>query len=609
MPSESNNLPKLHKRYSRKILVSLLVINSSLLAWGAWSHSPTTDEIAYLPAGLWHWTTGRFDLACVSPPLVRMVAAVPLLIVPSKTDWSAVDVVPGHRSEHAVGRAFLRANGFQSFWDFTLARLACIPFSWLGLYICWRWAGELYGGAAGAIAACMWCFSPNLLAHGQLVTPDVGLTATVVAATYVFWRWLNCRDWILSVLAGISLGVAELAKTTSIVLFAVYPIIWFLDTHLRRDRPTRTELLQFVSIVAIAIFAINAGYGYSGTGRSLRDYEFCSQALSGSEVAGDVGNRFRDGWLGQLPVPFPADYVTGIDLQRRDFDVKSRSYLRGEFQDGGWWYYYLYGMAVKVPIGTGLLVLLAIITRLRAPVDPQLRRSDVALLVPPLVLLVFVSSQTAFSSHFRYVLAILPFVFIWASQAARSFRAPASILARLVVIAAVWSWTSSLYVYPHSLSYFNEFVGGPRGGHAHLINSNIDWAQDLLYLQKWLNRNPQAKHLGLAFYGGYDPGLAGIEFELPPSSDMGSVSIPPGWYAVSVNFLRGHHFPVVNGSGESESSSPARWTYFLTHEPVAMCGYSIYIYHVVPEERATKESRSQRASFGKMAALSFLWHP
>jgi len=85
----------------------------------------------------------------------------------------------------------------------------------------------------------------------------------------------------------------------------------------------------------------------------------------------------------------------------------------------------------------------------------------------------------------RYVLPIFPFAFVWASQVARAVPSKQWKTAALGAVALAWSVGSSLWVVPHSLSYFNESVGGPAGGHAHLIHSNIDWGQDLLYLKRW----------------------------------------------------------------------------------------------------------------------------
>ncbi len=160
-------------RWEKLAVAALLLTHAGLLAWGAWRHSPAFDEVAYLPAGISHWEFGRFDLYCGNPPLVRMVAALPVLAAGAETDWSRYS----DRAEYAVGRSFMDANGQRSFWLFTLARWACIPFSLLGGYVCFRWARELYGAGAGLAALALWCFCPNMIGNGQLMTPDMGATA------------------------------------------------------------------------------------------------------------------------------------------------------------------------------------------------------------------------------------------------------------------------------------------------------------------------------------------------------------------------------------------------------------------------------------------------
>jgi hypothetical protein len=49
--------------------------------------------------------------------------------------------------------------------------------------------------------------------------------------------------------------------------------------------------------------------------------------------------RFAESWLRELPVPLPENYVMGLDHQRWDFETGMLSYLRGEYRQGGWWYY------------------------------------------------------------------------------------------------------------------------------------------------------------------------------------------------------------------------------------------------------------------------------
>jgi hypothetical protein len=148
-------------------------------------------------------------------------------------------------------------------------------------------------------------------------------------------------------------------------------------------------------------------------------------------------------------------------------------------------------------------------------------------------------------------------------------------------VAVVWSVTSSLWIYPHSLSYFNELVGGPRRGYFHLDYSNIDWGQDLLYLKRWLEDHPEAKPLGLAYSVErfVNPQIVGIDCTSPPAGpEYEGRDVPktpeklgpqPGWYAVSVNRL-------IDGQRQ--------YAYFQHFEPTARVGYSILVYHITPAE-------------------------
>jgi len=218
------------------------------------------------------------------------------------------------------------------------------------------------------------------------------------------------------------------------------------------------------------------------------------------------------------------------------------------------------------------------------------------MLLPSLAILLLVSSQTGINVHSRYVLPLLPFAFVWISKIARSFALRHRALASAVTLSLAWSVTSSLWVYPHSLSHFNELVGGPKCGHYCLLDSNIGWGQDLLYLKRWLDEHPEVYPLRFASFGYVDPRLVGIEFTLPPVGprSLGSETAVsakhlgphPGYYAVDVNHLRRSHSGIADGNGNWRyvTSDDFNYCYFLRYEPVAMAGYSIYIYHITLDE-------------------------
>jgi hypothetical protein len=344
------------------------------------------------------------------------------------------------------------------------------------------------------------------------------------------------------------------------------------------------QALHVVLILTLALYVINVGYGFEGTGTKLGEYRFVSASLrvgkgnGGGVATTQPANRFAESWLGQIRVPLPSNYVQGIDRQKLDFELRPWSYLRGEWRRSGWWYYYVYALAVKEPIGTWLLALLAVLSTLFSRGSPASWRDELLLLAPAAVVFVLVSSQTGFNHHMRYVLPSFPFTFIWISKLARSMNRDHCAFTLTAGAALAWSVGSSVYYYPHSLSYFNELAGGPAHGYKHLLDSNIDWGQDLLLLKRWLDKHPEVQPIGLAYSQPkivFDPAHIGMKYNLPPpgpdslvldrSHSTVEIGPLPGWYAVFVRAMR---------------ERDRRYAYFEHFEPVEMLGYTVRIYHI-----------------------------
>ena len=578
----------------RSIVAGILLVHAGLLAWSGWSHSPTTDEVGHLPAGISHWTLRRFDLYNVNPPLVRAIAAIPVVLAGAEVDFTGYPTEPGERPEWDIGRRFLDENGPRAFWYFTIARWACIPFSLIGGVFCYRWGRELYGTASGIVALVLWCSSPFVLGHASMITPDIPAAALGLASAYFFWRWLGSPGWARALAAGGALGLAELTKSTWIVLFAIWPLIWICVRARQPGRSFRRELLQLGGILLLAVYLLNLGYGFERSFTRLGDFQFISQTLGGPEALRDgTGNRFSETWTGCIPVPLPANYVLGVDMQKRDFENafgQRPSYLRGEWRDGGWWYFYVYMLAVKMPLGTmGLLAIALLVPRFSSG-----WRDELQIWLPAAVVLVLVSSQTGFTENGRYVFPMLGFLFVGASRAARAIAANGRVVATAAVASTALAVSSSLWTFPHSLAYFNEIAGGPRGGSEHLLQSNIDWGQDLFYLRDWLRRHPASQPLSISCAGIVDAGMLGIKASSVPEGLVEDSPQParipekfgprPGWHVVSADVLRRYARRVLVADSSGTTPNKTDYSYLQPLTPVAMAGYSIYIYWIGNEE-------------------------
>lgn len=470
----------------------------------------------------------------------------------------------------------------------------------------------------------LWCFDPNVMGWGATICPDAPAASVGLLAAYTYWRWLRRPSWVGVFLAGVALGAALLTKSTWLVLLGVWPVAWLAwslshanpcsvaqpgesNTDIAVEgaklRPAAPSPVGLIVIVLIGLYVLNAGYGFECCLRHLGDFRFTSRALGGKQPWGNVGNRFRGTCFEAVPVPFPADFVIGIDVQRYEFEQRKWSYLCGEQKFGGWWWYYLYALAVKTPDGTLALFVLALATRPWLASPRSVLRDDILLLAPAVVVLVLVSSQTGFNRYLRYALPAVPFAYVWISRVALLFEPSAPQrrswcqAGRVAVFACLSAVVvSSCSIWPHSMSYFNAIAGGPKNGHRHLLDANIDWGQDLLDLKRWIEKRSLTEPLFVSNFGWIDPKFAGIDApRVPPLlfDDHGQITsgslndVQAGWYAVSVNHLMGYRH---------EKTDRPWWSWLQEFTPVDRAGYSIWIYHLTkPDVEAFRQRhRSDR---------------
>jgi hypothetical protein len=137
-------------RRTTLLAVFLLATHASLLLVSSRLQFPTRNEVAHVPAGLSYWDTGSFRLYNVNPPLWKMLATLPTLLLNPKVDEIQPPVKPGQRAEWEAARRFANDNApnyFDLIWS---ARLAGVLWSVAGGVVIFRWASELYGRQGAA---------------------------------------------------------------------------------------------------------------------------------------------------------------------------------------------------------------------------------------------------------------------------------------------------------------------------------------------------------------------------------------------------------------------------------------------------------------------------
>ncbi len=634
------------------LVAALLALHWALAVSSLVLENPTVDEVVHLPAGVSYWQTGTFKLYRHNPPLIKLVAALPVLASGPATgmlyqmdkSWRAE-----YPSQAMFAQVFMGLNAGRYFELFRSARLLMPIFSVLGGLVVFLWSRQLHGPMGGLLSLSLWCLCPNILAHARLVTTDVGAAALGVGATFLFWRYLQRPTWRRAVFSGLVLGLAQLAKFSNLLLFGIWPLLWLVyelsrGTHEGRARRIARSILQGAVLVAVCVLTIDLGYGFEGVGTPLGDFDFASRSfltrpgvtsranhpdrLSGNELI-DISwrhrvNRFRGTWLDRFPSPLPRHYLLGFDEQKIEADGVPLIWLNPNYPDSdevtgypvyldgvlrrhGWWYYYLLTLVYKVPEGTWFLVLLSI------GVLAISRRSRAAwtdafcVWAVPLAVLGAMSFLTDINLGLRYVLAMFPYVFIATGKLAPwviGLKGRVRTLAMALVVGSLLATaTATFLIHPHYLAYFNWASGGPSRGSEHLIDSNLDWGQDLLPLREWLRDHPQEEPIGLAYFGQIPPNLFaargdGFDWFLPPIlpgryasliRSPGAGPIPrlkPGLYAISASLLRGLPWRIYDPEtlawvSPAWNAKEHAFSYFreLTPLPESL-GYSILLYRV-----------------------------
>lgn len=479
-----------------------------------WRSGWCNDESAHIPAGLYHWETGRMDAYRVNPPLPRMLAALPLLADPPEMKWYSL-TVPQARNEYAFAGDWIRGNLPNIPRQLRLARSTMVLFFLLGAWTVYRWALELYGQRAGWFALALWALSPTVITYSATVAPDLPAAATGLFACYLYWRYLKRGSDEIPWDVCFGVALATLSKFSWLFLFVLFPVVTLIHDFLicqsssqgesrepaggrLRVRVASRRVAKLSIALLGSVLIINLMYGFEGTGQRLGDFEFLSETLGGEhESRRATGNRFRESWLAVLPMPIPREMLQGLDYVKWEFEQGMPCYLLGESKFRGWWYFYLVAMAVKMPTGYLLLITLGSLLLVKGYLSKQAVRGEWFVPLVACLFIAQVSSQTGFTHHLRYVLPAFGFLFILAARTVRNL--PAWGATALICLSLVGSVIYHAAHLGQAHAHFNMLAGGPENGWRFLSLSNLDWGQSTFRIANWARTHPDHRPLTVVF--------------------------------------------------------------------------------------------------------------
>lgn len=546
--------------------------------------SATYDEVAHLPAGYTYWAFDDYRLNMEHPPLVKLLAGWPLQRLGVKTER---DTSFKTADNYYFGEKLLyewNDGDRLLFWGRLPLVLLTLCFG-LAVFFCAR---EFYGWRAGYMALLLFLFLPEVLAHGQLVTTDVSVAGFFFVAVYAFYRALWHCSSLAFLLACLAAGCAVIAKFSGVLVFpalaliglgAVFSAEPLLLPRWRRKISSRLGKLAMVmaALVLMALISWALIWTSYGWRYNIAPTAISAEALNWPQywmrpsLAIDTMRLAREQRL--LPEAFIYGFLrAATNLEGRN------AFLMEEYSTTGWWYYFPVTFLIKTTIPLLLLIILGFIfwrrygTRLAG---------ELMLLLPVALYLVFALTSN-FNIGNRHLLPLYPFLIVFAAKMGRALEPGQPRLLAIICVALLgWHVFEAARVYPHHLAYFNQIAGGPAGGYRWLVDSNLDWGQDLKGLAAYQRAHPE-EPLYLSYFGTAKPEYYGIQAKYLPAFNPGNrrreiVSfndVPSGaLVAVSATSLQGLNL--------TEQTAPG-WRAFMARlqrtAPLTTIGHSIFIY-------------------------------
>ncbi|HQK14703.1 MAG TPA: phospholipid carrier-dependent glycosyltransferase [Anaerolineae bacterium] len=441
------------------------------------------------------------------------------------------------------------------------------------------------------------------------------------------WRMAN-GEWRMAAV-GVLLGVAQLAKVSALMLVPVVGVLLLIqglaNEELRitncesritnhASRITIHVLRTWAVVFGIAALVVWAGYGF--------------------EISAVPGGPF--------PLP-AGTHARIFQSLREHYELGHPTFLMGRVSNHGWWWYFPVAFVLKTPLpilflgfwavlrlmlecwNAGMLKRLNVKAFERANVQTLACRTlpGLSLFLFP-VLYALSSLFSTVNIGYRHLLPLLPFLYVglgvWSTKYGVGSRngewqmandkwqmtngelrithhasrithhasrippyslllTPYSLLLTSYSLLLLWLIIGTLAVSPHFLTFFNEIAGGARGGYRYLVDSNLDWGQNLWDLRAWMDAHGE-DHVYYAHYSPARLDVYGINADFLPPDPRAVAFAPwnpaPGLYAIGATVLQGPYAPDVN-----------TYAWFRGREPLTRLGNALWLYRVPPRETPT----------------------
>jgi len=471
----------------KKILLITIVCSYIFVSLGsALRESLTYDENVHIQLGLDAWKTHTFTKDPYSPPLIGEIAVMPILL--------GIDAwIPGLMPSMKL----------------LPSRMMILFLSLCLLAALYYMVKKIFGEPEAIASVFLFAWEPSILAHNHYVTKDMGFTL------FFFLSWIFflalCKKYSLKMLIRFSLlfGCMLAAKTSAVPFFICSTLILiFLDASYRK------QIIKigwnWVLVCVVGLFVVWSSYFFqTDVIIAKRDdpnrisSKLVEYALQTNNTV--LSNMLKFGTDIKIPLgTYLASQKNGLLLQKNQESV----FFMGQKYARVRWYLLPVNLFFKLPLPIIVLVGVTFFWFFKKQLPVQKYFPYIA----PIVGITVFLCLSGVKPYVRYLLPIYPFLIITA--AAGLTRMLKKHMLVVPMILCVWYAIGTLLHFPHFITFANESAGPRDKRYEKLIDSNINWGQELFDVAEYIKKN-QLSVLSFSYFGTDNGNFYGLASTIP----------------------------------------------------------------------------------------------
>ncbi len=558
------------------LVITLLALHATLAISSHWNSSPTIDEPAHLLAGYTYLSWGDYRLFPENPPLGEIWSALPLLItrpeMPAKDqlDWWI-------SSAWILGYQFLFDVGND--WKSLLLAGRCMTTVLsvlLGLAV-FTWSRYLFGLAGGLVSLTIYSLSPTMLAHGALITTDTSCALLYLLAAMTLWKAMhkmNGGSMLASVFTVSALLLTKFSAAAIIPTALLMAVVQVASPTpivvcFTKSRKIRTRSSKLATLLGLAILHLVAFFPIAWAAHGLR-YEALTDVVEGRDRFSTYGfvSAHESSWNHELRTLkstvaresirwardhriLPEAYLYGFAHALNSTGTR-QAFLMGDRSTEGFTRFFPLAFAVKTPLAVFTFVILAIVGAFIYWRRPSGKSDDAPaynltyqcapLLITGAVFTAFALTSNLNIGH-RHILPLYPIVFVLCGASAGLLFWHRGFAKFLLIATSAYLAVTTATAWPFYLSFFNKAVGGSSEGYKYLVDSSLDWGQDLQRLANYLNSNDNLNNQSVYLAAGempiYPYGIEAVSIAIPHNpTPQDAVPLRGGTYFIRATLLQ-----------------------------------------------------------------------